>query len=445
MAESPLRNLKAWLPEPVKRPLRRLRARAWRLAPRRVFHTVRWLGAQIGAIRRRRNEPRLTVGVDIGALWEPLTGVGWYLHQLVVHLADRDDLRLRLYGPTLVPSPDLPGPVVRLPAGRALEAVAYPVPEDLSIPAGRLIHTLRWLQPLLLAADANDVLFAPNYFLPRRFRLARGAVVAAVMDLGFRRARWTMNEATLREFEASLDDTLHRAHRLLAISVAMRDELVAFGYAAPERIHVVPLGPRALVAAGEASLPQELPPRYALFVGTLEPRKNVGVLLAAWRLLARRGATDLPVLLLCGRWGWKSEELRQDIERAQRQGLARHLGYVGEPELAALYRAATCLVLPSLYEGFGLPVVEAMAAGTPVVASDIPVLREVADEAALFADPRDPEAWAERLARVFTDAALRRRLVQRGRARAQDFSWRRTADATAQVWRRAAASERLDP
>ncbi|HEY3570696.1 MAG TPA: hypothetical protein VGP73_22385, partial [Thermoanaerobaculia bacterium] len=162
-------------------------------SPRRLRRTFLWLREVAGQIRRRRAEPRLTVAVDVNSFYEALTGVGWYLHQILVHLADRDDLRLRLYGQSLVESdPGAPRPVVAFPPGPAIERVVYGAPDGLVVPPWRANQILRRLAPLLMAADGNQVLFGPNYLFPPLFRFARGARVATVHDLGLLKIPWAV-------------------------------------------------------------------------------------------------------------------------------------------------------------------------------------------------------------------------------------------------------------
>ncbi len=405
--------------------------------PLRVHLTLRWIRQTCFDLLRRRQEERLTVGVDIAAFWEPLTGVGWYLYRLLEHLADRTDLRIRLYGPSIVASPDLEGPVEELPSGPALEHVTYQVPEDLLLPAGWVIRILRSLEPLLIAAEGNQVLFAPNYFLPRRYSLARAARVATVHDLGLRKVPWTLQRETLQELKTKLEHSLFEATHLISVSDAIREELNHFRYAKPERVTVVHHGPGQLVEVEAVGLPEGTPSPYGLHVGTLEPRKNVLTLIRAWRRLRSR-LPNAPGLVLCGKFGWRAQAIRQAVAIAQREGWLRHLGYVSEGELAALYQQAAVVVFPSLYEGFGLPALEAQWAGTPLVCSDLPVLREVAGDAALYAHPERPDLLADCLARVLCDSDLRQQLVARGRERIGHFSWETAARKTAVVWGRAA-------
>lgn len=406
-------------------------------SPRRLRATFLWLRDVARAIRRRRAEPRLTVAVDVNSFYEPLTGVGWSLHQLLVHLADRDDLRLRLYGQALVEAdPGVPRPVTPFPEGSAIERVVYEAPDGLVVPPWRGNQILRRLAPLLLAADGNRVLFAPNYLPPPLFRFARGARVATVHDLTVRKIPWAVRPDTGAALRERLDQTMLEADLLLTPSEAVRSELLELGVS-PSRVRAIHHGPGQTADEGTVSLPEKTPPRYALHVGTLEPRKNIGTLLAAWRLLRRRIA-DPPALVLCGGFGWKSAEIRREIAAAAADGWLVHLGYVSPGELAALYQHALLVALPSFYEGFGLPVVEALRAGAPLVLSDIPVFHEVAGDAALYAPPGQPEAWAEKIAALVTDGGLQEELRRKGAERAKRFDWRRAAEETAQAFRAAA-------
>ena len=416
-------------------------------SPRRLRKTLLWLWQVASDIRRRRAEPRLTVAVDVNSFYEALTGVGWYLHQLLAHLADRDDLRLRLYGQSLVEAdPGAPQPVVAFPIGPAIERVLYDAPDGLVVPPWRANQILRKIATLLMAADGNAVLFAPNYLFPRLFRFARGARVATIHDLGVRKVPWAVRPDSGEALRERLDHTLFEADLLLTPSEAVRRELIESGVS-PDRVRAIHHGTglveEALTSPALLSSPSFGRPipapltgrggRYALHVGTVEPRKNVPTLLAAWRLLRAR-RVDPPPLVLCGGFGWKAEEVRHEIAEAEKEGWAVHLGYVDAAELAALYRGAELVALPSFYEGFGLPAVEALRAGAPLVASDLPVLREVAGDAALYAPPNRPDLWADRIAEVLADSGLREELRRRGRERARLFDWGKAAEETAKAF-----------
>lgn len=411
------------------------------LRPSRFRRSVSWGCEILATIRRRQKEPQLTVGVDVTALWESLTGVGWYLYQLLDHLKDSPHVKIRLYGPSIVQSPDLSSPKVEsLPHGLALETVLYEIPNDLALSQGTLIKILRWFEPLLIRFDANSVLFAPNYLLPKNFRLCQGVRVSTVHDLGFRKVPWSLREHTLEDLRCNFAPAVFGAARLISVSSAIRDELQAFGYASPSRVEVIHHGPGQL-----AQNPKSLRPSdeskddagyFVLHVGTIEPRKNVEALIAAWPYL-RRVLDPCPVLVLSGRYGWKSEDLQTKIQQGTEEGWIRHLGYVTTDRLAKLYKLASVVVFPSHYEGFGLPAIEAMWSGAPLVCSDLPALREVAGEAALYFEPDRPEILADRLQSVLTDSILRADLIRNGYARLGEFSWESAAKNTLTTWYRA--------
>jgi glycosyltransferase involved in cell wall biosynthesis len=173
---------------------------------------------------------------------------------------------------------------------------------------------------------------------------------------------------------------------------------------------------------------------YVLFVGTLEPRKNVPLLLEAFALVRKRVQATL---LLVGARGWLEAPIVAAHARSGLGDAARFVGWVDEDDLAVLYSHAGAMVLPSLYEGFGLPVLEAMACGAPVIASNAGPLPEVAGDAALLLPPTDARAWADAIEHVLSDSVLRDRQRARGLARARAFSWQNAAVATRDVYREA--------
>ena len=323
----------------------------------RSLETGRWL-LRVGSDLTADRAAPLTVAVDVNAFWENLTGVGWYLYRILEELRDRDDVRIRLYGPTMFVDPHDLQPVVSLPEGRAVEVVRWVVPDDLLLPRGLLIRILRRLEPWLIAAAGDQVLFAPNFVLPDKFRRARGQLVMTLHDRAVRRFPWTLSEGTLEALEGHLERSIERATAIITVSETVRKELIEAGEADAGRITTIHHGPGHLVEPPLESVSG--PTRtYCLHVGTIEPRKNLGTLVEVWRRL-HAANPDAPRLILCGGVGWKSEELQGQLEQAQAEGWLRQAGYVGEDELAVLYRDAEVLVCPSLYEGFGLPLIEGL-------------------------------------------------------------------------------------
>ncbi|HSP38784.1 MAG TPA: glycosyltransferase family 1 protein [Frankiaceae bacterium] len=303
----------------------------------------------------------------------------------------------------------------------------------------RLLHEL-WARVEIpraaWLAGQFDVLHAPNFVLPP---IGRAAGLVTVHDLGYLRVRETVSTASAR-YRELVPRSIRRAHLVLTPSRAIADEVIdEYGLPA-DRVIPTPLGVDPAWFSIEPGRPVELPDRYLLFVGTVEPRKDLPGLLAAYRLLldAEANGPEVPPLVLVGPSGWGPA---LDLAGVPPERV-RSLGYLEEQHLRPVLAAATALCFPSLYEGFGLPPLEALAAGTPVVASDIAAVREVVGDLAGAAPtgsvrlvpPRDPVALSGALTEVLSaprpDPAA-------GRAHAAGFSWRATAERTLVAYRRA--------
>jgi glycosyltransferase involved in cell wall biosynthesis len=209
----------------------------------------------------------------------------------------------------------------------------------------------------------------------------------------------------------------------------------------PERIEVIPWGceqrfqpmpDRDRFAAVRQKY--QLPVRYLLFVGTLEPRKNLTTLLRAFAMLRTARHRDELKLVVAGRLGWLYTDILTTVRRLALADAVIFTGFVDDEDLPHLYRGAELFVFPSLYEGFGLPILEAMASGVPVVMSNTASMPEVAGDAAILVSPHDPQAIAEGMARVLAEDQLRQVLTQKGLARARCFTWERTAQRTLEVY-----------
>jgi alpha-1,3-rhamnosyl/mannosyltransferase len=261
------------------------------------------------------------------------------------------------------------------------------------------------------------------YVIPPAYR---GPAVLTVQDLSFERQPELMSPRDRFYFRTFVPRSARRAARVLTGSEQTRDDLVK-RYGLPrERVHVMPYGFDPIYSA-DGPAPGD--GNYVLFVGGLEPRKDPVAALEAFALVDE----DLDLrLILAGAAKRGADEVRSTIRRL---GLEQHVelrGHVSKQELAALYRGASCLVVPSRYEGFGLPVIEAMASGTPVVATAAGALPEVAGDAAILVEPGDAEELAEGIERALAE---RERLRAAGLERARSFSWAETARRTLDVYR----------
>jgi glycosyltransferase involved in cell wall biosynthesis len=270
--------------------------------------------------------------------------------------------------------------------------------------------------------------------------LRRTPTVLTVHDLIFRRYpahhkrlnRWFLN-ATMPLF-------CRRAGHIIAVSEqSKRDVIEAYGIP-PDKITVIYEAadtrfcpqPAEIVAAVRARY--GLPDRYLLFVGTIEPRKNLGRVLAAFERLHAEGLTD--ALVIVGKRGWLYGDFFARLGQSPAKLAVIFPGFIPDADLPAVYAGSQALAFPSEFEGFGLPVLEAMACGTPVVCSNTSSLPEVAGDAALLVDPLDVDALTDALRRVLSDPALATELRDRGLAQAARFSWARAAQETLAVYRR---------
>ncbi|MFN2543396.1 MAG: glycosyltransferase family 4 protein [Actinomycetota bacterium] len=261
-------------------------------------------------------------------------------------------------------------------------------------------------------------------------------LVVTVHDLAFLVAPQLFPRQWRAMFRMGLRAAVKRADAIITPSRNTAEDLLSRTKVAPERVHVVPLAGAG--DPGDADPERVLArlkvhPPYLLFVGTLEPRKNLVRLIRAYR---RAAASGIPhALVLAGPLGWHHQQLHRELS-LRGPGEVLLTGPLSEDELDALYRQASAFVYPAVYEGFGLPVLEAMTRGVPVITSNTSSLPEVAGEAALGVDPESVREIAAGIEAVLTDPALAEKLATRGRARAERFSWDETARQTLEVYER---------
>jgi alpha-1,3-rhamnosyl/mannosyltransferase len=235
---------------------------------------------------------------------------------------------------------------------------------------------------------------------------------------------------------------LHAAGLVLAISETTRADYIRHLGARPEKIVTVPLAADPAFAPGIdrqrlAAVAEKyaLPERYVLYLGSNKPHKNLVRLVEAWSIVESKRQAASYKLVVAGTWAEQYPEARRRVEELELHDRVVFLGSVAEPDLPRLYGGAQLFVFPSLYEGFGLPVLEAMACGTPVVCSNRSSLPEVAGEAAILVDPLDVSALAGAIGRALSDEELRRDLRRRGLDQAQRFTWQETARRTLAYYR----------
>ncbi len=368
----------------------------------------------------------MTIYIDVSAAVHHRAGLGRYAESLVRALAQQDPYRLALFYNREQGIEPLAG----LEALRtATVALGY-----------KPWRMLVWIGQLVgipfdgLLPDASLFHATEHLLLPLR----RIPTVLTVHDLIFRQLpehhkplnRWYLNY--------TLPLYCRRADHIIAVSEATRQDVVQAYNLAPEDITVVHeaadprFAPQSPEAQDRVRRTYGLPERYCLYVGTIEPRKNLARLLTAWAPLYEAG--ESPPLVIVGKRGWLAEPFFAALEDSPARDGVILTGYVVDGDLPAIYSAATIFVWPSLYEGFGLPPLEAMACGTPVLCARASSMPEVVGNAALLFDPEDVGALEVSLRQLLEDPALQIDLRSRGLARAARFSWERAARETLTVY-----------
>lgn len=337
------------------------------------------------------------------------TGTETYSYQLLAALARlnvADDIRLYLNATN--PPDDLP-------------SIGNPV----CIPFPRLWTHLRLSWEM--QRHPPDVLFVPSHVIPLRHSRS----VVTIHDIGYLHHPETHPADTRRMLHLTTRWSTAVADRIIAISDATKHDLITHYHVKPDRITVIPHGvdqslkPATPKQIDAVRRKHDLSDDYILFVGTVQPRKNLGRLAAALSFVAKAGLPHH--LVIAGKSGWLSHAVEWELLASGMSDRIHLLGYVDSDDLPALYTGAAAFCFPSLYEGFGLPVLEAMACGVPVVTSNTSALPEVAGDAALLVDPTRPAEIGSALVRTLTDTSLRIDLINRGHARARTFTWEQTA------------------
>jgi len=370
----------------------------------------------------------MQVAYDARPLIEKGTGIGRYVRCLLEALLGFEEMRkFLLYSPRQIATGDV---LARDSRVRELVQKGW---------KGNV-----WLQmvvPFLLKKHKAD-LFHGTLFLPPL--LARQPCVVNIYDLTVYRYPGTMEARNKWPLKMMLPRAVSRAERIITLSEFTKQEIAKRWPEALQKIEVVPGAPYLSLAALSGGSPEADSEKvlarhgvrrpYLLYVGTMEPRKNIVRLLKAFELLNEMGANKTQ-LVLVGHEGWGLREVRETWESSPVRSSIRYVGYVPDEVLGLFYKHADLFVFLSLYEGFGLPPLEAMAAGTCVVASNRASLPECLGEAGALVDPLDVEAVAGILLRLLRDTDLRKEYAKKGLEQAKKYSWQRSAEKTLAVYK----------
>jgi glycosyltransferase involved in cell wall biosynthesis len=370
---------------------------------------------------------RVRIGIDARKLHD--FGIGTYIRNLLRHLSriDRDTEFVVLCRPEDAKGLSILGENLR-PVTET--AGNYSVAEQLKV-------------PLKLKREGVTLFHAPHYVLPPLVRCPSVVTIHDCIHLMF--PQYLPNRVALGYARASITGAARRATRVLTVSESSKRDILRFVDIPSEKIDVIPnaYDERFTVVPREEDVVRvreryQLHDPFIFYAGNVKPHKNVERLIEAFHLVRRRGL-DHVKLVVIGDDISRYAALRRAVHHHQLHKYVRFLGYMPEETLAVMYRLAGVFVFPSLYEGFGLPPLEAMASGTPVVTSNVSSLPEVAGDAAVLVDPLSPEAIADGIYRVLTDGDLRRSLSERGLARARQFSWEASVRRVREIYAQVAA------
>jgi glycosyltransferase involved in cell wall biosynthesis len=362
------------------------------------------------------------IGIDARKLHD--FGIGTYIRNLLRQLArlDHDTEFVLLCRPEDVPSLATLGGNLRPVAETSGN---YSIIEQIRI-------------PLALRREGVTLFHAPHYVLPPLVPCRSVVTIHDCIHLMF--PQYLPNRLALGYARASIFAAARRATRVLTVSESSKRDILRFVDIKPDKIDVIynAYDLRFTVEPREEDVSRvreryQLQDEFVLYAGNVKPHKNLERLIEAFHLVRRRGLDHLKLVLI-GDEISRYSALRRAVHRHQLHKYVRFLGYLPEETLAVMYRLAGVFVFPSLYEGFGLPPLEAMASGTPVVTSNVSSLPEVAGDAAVLVDPYDPNAIASGIYQVLTDGQFRRDLCARGAARARQFSWEQSARRVREIY-----------
>jgi alpha-1,3-rhamnosyl/mannosyltransferase len=377
----------------------------------------------------------MRVALNATSLLSALTGIGQYTFQIAQRLAARPDTTLDLFYGTAWDKQVRQAPVANIAMLKAGFKRFVPFAYELK----QLVSQSRFSAGVKVSAP--DVYHEPNFIA---FKCDKPSVIT-VHDLSWIRFAHTHPAERVRAMERYFEPGLRRASMVLTDSEFVRGEVIDTFGIAPERIVAVPLGVEAMFQPRTEldcqPVLQALSLRYQgylLAVGTLEPRKNLGVALEAFAQLPKTTRQLYP-LVLAGMKGWHTSAMERQMASMVAAGEVRLLGYLPREDLARITAGAIAMVYPSIYEGFGLPPLEAMACGVPAIVSNVSSLPEVVGDTGLLVDPHDVEGIATAMGCIIEDCALRTRLAEMALSRSRQFSWDRCVEQTLGVYRRALA------
>lgn len=365
------------------------------------------------------------IGIDVTSALTQGGGIGRYTRELVKAVTSLDgQTAYQLFSARPPENPPVPNP---LPRGKNVSHTPAPLGEKWLY---RFWYRLRWPLPVQWITGRLDLFHSPDFVLPPVW--GKIPTLLTVHDLSFAHYPQVYTPALLKYLNSVVPWSVQRATHILADSEATKEDLVKLWRTPENKItvlysgvdnHFAPVTDEKLLAEMRQRYNLGAEP-YILTVGTVQPRKNYQMLIRAFAPIARRQHHNLVIV---GGKGWLYDDILQEVERQKLTGRVIFTNFVQDEDLSTLYSGATLFALPSLYEGFGLPLLEAMACGVPVVSSQTSSLPEVAGRAAVLLPPHHELAWTETIQHLLDEPLQRAQMVTEGFMQAKQFTWRRSA------------------
>lgn len=370
----------------------------------------------------------MRIGIDIRSLIFTQAGISTYIHNLIKALGEIDKRNKYIlfchaksqynwakYG-------NISEKVLRLPHIKSL--------------TGRIWEAI--LVPRAIASMKIDIFHGPSFTLPSKKPCK---FIVTIHDLTFKRFPELVTKRAVSYYNAHIQSAIKKADRIIADSYNTKEDLMILYGVGSDRVEVIYMGidKDFRVIEDKKKLKEVkdkygLPKKFILSVGTIEPRKNLRRLIEAYYQLREKGLIEHS-LVIAGQKGWLYENVFEAVKRLKLEQEVIFTGYITRDDLPMIYNSADLFIFPSIYEGFGLPALEAMACGIPVITSNISSLPEITGDAALLINPYDVEAIAKAMERVLGDDGLRKELVKKGLKHARRFSWQDSAKKTLMAYR----------
>ncbi|RKD32279.1 glycosyltransferase family 4 protein [Thermohalobacter berrensis] len=373
----------------------------------------------------------MKIGVEIQPILKDKTGVGWYTQKILKNFYN-NDFNFEGYGFNFINRNNIKD---------SLENINFNIKINKLIPYS--IYRRVWAYiPLTYNSLFNskaDIYHFFNYIVPPRIK---GKVIVTVYDMVYKLHPETMDKRNFNRLDKELKRSVEKADKIITISKNSKKEIIKFLDVSEEKVEIVHPGIDIKLYNRDFNREEinkvrekyKLPEKYILYLGTLEPRKNISTIIKAYQNLLKKYDTNI-YLVIAGKKGWMYKEIFKKVKDYGIEKKVIFTGYVDEEDKPLIYKMSKAFVFPSLYEGFGMPVLEAMSAGVPVITSNTSALPEVVGNAGLLVNPKSTKELTNAIIKVIEDRNSRNKMVQEGIRQSKKFSWKRSAEKLLQVYR----------